>query len=207
MYRKVRKVLFKRSAFTLIELLIVVLIISVLAAIALPNFMGFQVRAKIARVKTDHRTIATALEAYAVDNGPYPPGFSWGLDSMLKSLTPLSTPVAYLQAVPNDVFKEVAPTGNANQNFRYHYGAGPIGSEARWILASIGPDLSFGGKTAILNRHLSFTAYQGYLPSMFYQPQLIGPNGALSFDYVLYDPTNGSISRGDIIRGSDIPLN
>lgn len=59
-------------AFTLIELLIVVAIIAILAAIAVPNFLEAQTRAKVSRVKSDQRTIATALESYAVDNNTYP---------------------------------------------------------------------------------------------------------------------------------------
>jgi prepilin-type N-terminal cleavage/methylation domain-containing protein len=59
------------KAFTLIELLIVVAIIAILAAIAVPNFLEAQTRAKVARVKNDHRTIATALESYYVDNNSY----------------------------------------------------------------------------------------------------------------------------------------
>jgi len=61
-----------RKAFTLIELLIVVAIIAILAAIAGPNFLESQTRAKTARVKADHRAIATGLEAYYVDNNVYP---------------------------------------------------------------------------------------------------------------------------------------
>src|SRR3978361_2219273 len=55
-------------AFTLIELLIVVAIIAILAAIAVPNFLEAQTRSKVVRVKADMRTLATALEAYRVDN-------------------------------------------------------------------------------------------------------------------------------------------
>ena len=56
-----------REGFTLIELLIVVAIIAMLAAIAVPNFLEAQARAKVARAKADLRTIATALESYSVD--------------------------------------------------------------------------------------------------------------------------------------------
>lgn len=61
-----------KKGFTLIELLIVVAIIAILAAIAVPNFLEAQVRAKVSRVKNDQRSLATALETYYVDNNTYP---------------------------------------------------------------------------------------------------------------------------------------
>ncbi len=63
----------KQGAFTLIELLIVVAIIAILAAIAVPNFLEAQTRAKVSRAKSDMRTLATALESYYVDNNNYVP--------------------------------------------------------------------------------------------------------------------------------------
>src|SRR6478609_11262839 len=57
--------------FTLIELLIVVAIIAILAAIAVPNFLEAQTRAKISRAKADMRTTVTALESYVVDWNNY----------------------------------------------------------------------------------------------------------------------------------------
>src|SRR5690349_11907880 len=61
------------KAFTLIELLIVVAIIAILAAIAVPNFLEAQTRSKVSRAKADMRTMVTGLESYAVDNNKYPP--------------------------------------------------------------------------------------------------------------------------------------
>ena len=58
----------KTIAFTLIELLIVVAIIAILAAIAVPNFLEAQTRSKVSRVKADMRSVATGVEAYRVDN-------------------------------------------------------------------------------------------------------------------------------------------
>ena len=70
------------KGFTLIELLIVVAIIAILAAIAIPNFLQAQVRAKVSRAKAEMRTAGTALESYFVDNNEYPvnglqPGREW----------------------------------------------------------------------------------------------------------------------------------
>lgn len=62
----------KLRGFTLIELLIVVAIIAILAAIAVPNFLEAQTRSKVSRAASDMRTLATALEAYFVDNNLYP---------------------------------------------------------------------------------------------------------------------------------------
>ena len=64
-----------QKGFTLIELLIVVAIIAILAAIAIPNFLEAQVRAKIARARSEMRNLGTAMEAYYVDNNWYPVGW------------------------------------------------------------------------------------------------------------------------------------
>lgn len=70
-----------KKAFTLIELLIVVAIIAILAAIAVPNFLEAQTRAKIARVQSDQRTYSTALETYYIDNNSYPVYYSTDMKS------------------------------------------------------------------------------------------------------------------------------
>jgi general secretion pathway protein G len=62
----------KESGFTLIELLIVIAIIGILAAIAIPNLLNAVQRGKQKRTMSDMRALATAIEAYAVDNNVYP---------------------------------------------------------------------------------------------------------------------------------------
>ena len=104
-----------KKGFTLIELLIVVAIIAILAAIAVPNFLEAQVRAKIGRVKSDHRTIGLALESYGIDsNGKYPAGRAVALPIRL------TTPVAYLtSARMKDPFLTASKFLNQVQQWQY----------------------------------------------------------------------------------------
>ena len=104
-----------KRAFTLIELLIVA-IIAILAAIAVPNFLEAQTRSKVARAKADMRSLATGLEAYAVDANRYPPditqldgftalataGYTWYISNWM------TTPIAYLcnQSDPGHVQRQ-----------------------------------------------------------------------------------------------------
>lgn len=60
-----------KKGFTLIELLIVVVIIGILAAIAIPKFAGTKSKAYVAAMKSDLKNLVTAQESYFSDNGTY----------------------------------------------------------------------------------------------------------------------------------------
>jgi type IV pilus assembly protein PilA len=68
-----------RKGFTLIELLIVVVIIGILAAIAIPKFASTKEKAYLASMKSDLRNLVTSEEAYFSDNQAYLPGVASNL--------------------------------------------------------------------------------------------------------------------------------
>jgi type IV pilus assembly protein PilA len=61
-----------KKGFTLIELLIVVAIIGILAAIAIPQFSAYRTRSYNTAAASDVKNVKTALEAFFTDNGQYP---------------------------------------------------------------------------------------------------------------------------------------
>lgn len=101
----------KPRGFTLIELLIVVAIIGILAAIAVPNFLNSQLRAKVARVQADFKNLSVAIEQYKLDNNRYPGGpaywtfwFQSGIGCRYRFYL-LTTPISYISSVPQDPFQ------------------------------------------------------------------------------------------------------
>ncbi len=153
-----------KSAFTLIELLIVVAIIGILAAIAVPNFLNARIRAQIARVRADFSTAALASESYLIDNGTYP----YTINTEGQGYTacgrhkPFTTPIAYFASGLIDPFGDPGPEvglGRENDYTCYDYFFGKPGDtyydywlqnehylirqgmEVRWQITSQGPDL------------------------------------------------------------------
>ncbi len=71
MQKVMKKMWHRKKGFTLVELLIVVAIIGILVGIAIPNFLGARIRARVAKSYADLDAIAKANEMYFVDNGEY----------------------------------------------------------------------------------------------------------------------------------------
>jgi type II secretion system protein G len=172
------------SGFTLIELLIVVAIIGILAAIAIPNFLQAQTRAKVSRAQADIRNLALGLESYRVDNNGYPQGFTTWSMTEYDPLFRVTTPVDYISSIPKDPFFLVDVYSGTDEPGPYYYwdipkndpnfGTGGFIRHAAWRLASAGPDTKHG---------------DGGLGGPVYE-----------INWIDYDPTNGTISIGEIMR-------
>ena len=196
----------KPRGFTLIELLVVVAIIGILAAIAVPNYTGAQIKARVAAVKMDLRTLSQAIDSYRVDRAKYPRPPLEPHGFFVSTIVPaLTSPISYLNTPPvNDPFGLVeeakmplplrAPIENDTfytppvPRYSYVYVSYRVFSEWQgspqlkrdaYLVASVGPDRVDSSLV--------------YLPF----PEL----SALpirSIQDTVYSPTNGIHSAGDI---------
>jgi prepilin-type N-terminal cleavage/methylation domain-containing protein len=120
--------------FTLIELLIVIAIILILIAIALPNFLEAQVRAKITKARAEMRTIAIGMDSYYLDWRIYPPDHDPN-DASQRGMFQLTSPIAYLTSLPIEPFAQ-RNSGLGDPGDEYGYEMGSSG--LRPMIASLG---------------------------------------------------------------------
>src|SRR5688572_19146586 len=97
---------YKSRGFTLIEIMVVVVILGILAALIAPKMMSRPEQARIVRAKQDILAIQSALDLYKLDNGIYPTT-DQGLEALVSK--PSNPPLAqnwksdgYLQKLPQD---------------------------------------------------------------------------------------------------------
>jgi len=204
----------RKSAFTLIELLIVVAIIGILAAIAVPNFLNAQIRSKIARAEADLTAISTALEMYRLDNNAYPPDwqdqnvpdigkrpvggrfkFSNVNLAIISHHYELTSPIAYLNSLPSDTFESIEKKMNMLPpvwiNSYWYLRCGPVPPRSRYEFHA------FNGRT-----------YESLSWVLFGR----GPDGERQQDlsdikpqdrFMAYAASNGLMSKGDVYRMSN----
>jgi type II secretory pathway pseudopilin PulG len=208
---------------------------AVLAAIAVPNFLEAQTRAKVARVQSDMRSLATAIESFNVDTNKYPPSSpdpaqnlfgaaavernpalkqvstfklvtlkELGMAGNLAApnvgvaapgneplLMPLTTPIAYITALPSDVFAPGAPAEKTS----FCYYSTP---DNKWIVWSAGPDGQYDVTTEDLTRVFAAGAPDPH--------QALTTGTGVSGRAFTFDPTNGTKSTGDVWKvGGNLP--
>ena len=146
----------QRKGFTLIELMIVIAIIIILAAIAIPNYLRMTDRAKRSRVAADCTSVATALEAYQVDWGTYPietadiqfgknntanhivfelSGTTGATTNISANTTLTGEPggIDYIKVgTLTSMYNPFIPTGSTDADLDYHYWSSNSGNH--WLL-------------------------------------------------------------------------
>ncbi len=211
--------------FTLIELLIVIAIILILIAIALPNFLEAQIRARLTSARGCLHTYRTANEAYFSDFGIHAPdvdggeresstnfpwinlwqlnrGVSCGNLGELCTFIMLTTPIKYINDLCYDPFLEQRNDPNVGKSYSLpEYTTYLSGGRLRKEWGN-----TFGLRYMILSRGADLDSDANDYEEIW---RHLGPHRHHGTLYpVIYSPTNGTKSDGDLVvtnRGHEGP--
>jgi len=117
----------RRKAFTLIELLIVMAVIAILIAIAIPSFRGMQNEARKTKAQGDVRVVKIAVESYYKNNGQYPAEANY-------QTTLLNASPRILEAPLYDPFGATSTTA-----YMYDLSTGDPATARYYVIYSVGP--------------------------------------------------------------------
>lgn len=132
----------RQSGFTLVELLLVLTILGILAALVIPNFSGRTEQARITAAQTQISNFGSALSTFEIDNGYYPKG-KGGLNDLLQAPRDAQNwhgPYLNIDSVPLDPWQRP-----------YIYECPGKHNPATYDLYSMGPDGRAGNEDDICN--------------------------------------------------------
>lgn len=199
-----RAELYRHDRRQIFWLAVICFMVALLATVGMRRLTERRELTRVARVQSDLRSLATAIESYYVDNMTYPPSdwqdnvdgaaapLDWPRTSTFRSgagLSTLTTPVAYIAEFPADPFASASGV-----TYRYLFRRAP---QWIWIAGSFGPDRDqdVGGDLQWQGTIPVFSSANPVPPEM-----LAGGEPRLPGSSYTFDPTNGIISEGDIWR-------
>ena len=145
----------RNKAFTLIEILIVVAIIAILALAILPNYIGFDIDARVVTTKSNLSVLRNRISLYRAKEGKYPESLG---DLIKKTYSDAGVQIPYLKQIP----AELVTDKSGSNSFRDQTSAQSFSSDGGWLYLTDKADVVIN-----YNKKLdkSWEDYEGANPS------------------------------------------